>query len=670
MRLVGGLGPYEGRVEVLNKGQWGTICDDGWSDLDASVVCKQLNYTRAFFGAGSGPVWMNNVNCDGIERHLGLCGQTEFSSSSHVCQHDEDAGVTCDVDSLDQSSIDVKLRLSGGPSPRVGRLEIFYNGTWGSVCEDGFRDREAVVACRSLGFELAEVSYGRNWDGQYAPSEGPVWLDRGLECLGMEQNIALCEHSGWGQSNCDYTGDVILSCLDVTPTPPPPQALIVRLVGGPSAQEGRLEVLYRGAWGTVCDDDFDALDAAVFCRMLGFNGTARYMEQAYGPGDDDSPVWLDDMQCKGNETSAEECVFSGLEEIVHCWHSEDVSIACLPQSEQTDSAEMTTTPSLSLRLQDGPNAMEGRVEVLYNGTWGTVCDDDFGDEDASVVCSMLGYIFGGEPLGSLYGPANDSVPIWLNEVECEGGESLLTQCAFLGLDRGDPECNHDQDVSLRCFSDPAATPLRLHGGATEADGWLEIYHDGRWGRICGDFGTRGAQVACNSLGLSGNALVVKDKESTANEKFPTWLTDVECSGQESSLLDCEHPEYDESSCWDHDDDAYVQCGADLVPLRLEGGSHPGEGRVEVFFQGVWGTICNEDFDDEDAQVVCRSLGLSVSEARELTFSNIAIGEGQIWLESLDCLGSESNVMQCNHDGWGQHNCYHHEDVRVSCGSPS
>lgn len=49
--------------------------------------------------------------------------------------------------------------------------------------------------------------------------------------------------------------------------------------------------------------------------------------------------------------------------------------------------------------------------------------------------------------------------------------------------------------------------------------------------------------------------------------------------------------------------------ADLVPLRLEGGSHPGEGRVEVFFQGVWGTICNEDFDDEDAQVVCRSLGL-------------------------------------------------------------
>lgn len=74
------------------------------------------------------------------------------------------------------------------------------------------------------------------------------------------------------------------------------------------------------------------------------------MEQAYGPGDDDSPVWLDDMQCKGNETSAEECVFSGLEEIVHCWHSEDVSIACLPQSEQTDSAEMTTTPSLSREL--------------------------------------------------------------------------------------------------------------------------------------------------------------------------------------------------------------------------------------------------------------------------------------------------------------------------------
>jgi deleted-in-malignant-brain-tumors protein 1 len=103
VRLNGTSTNYQGRVEVKYVGVWGTIDDDGWDILDASVVCRQLGFagaisafTGSLFGRGKGPVWFSNVQCNGNETGISQCIYfNNKKSTSSSMNPNAEAGVEC-----------------------------------------------------------------------------------------------------------------------------------------------------------------------------------------------------------------------------------------------------------------------------------------------------------------------------------------------------------------------------------------------------------------------------------------------------------------------------------------------------------------------------------------------------------------------------------------------
>ncbi|XP_033758324.1 scavenger receptor cysteine-rich domain-containing group B protein-like [Pecten maximus] len=115
VRLTNGDPDYKGRVEILHSSFWGTVCGDYWDDLDALVVCRELGYSEGapIFNVdpGSGPKYLEYVNCVGNELRLIDCPRIGYTSSSSVDQIDENAGVIC-TGSIDDP-------LEGNESSRV-----------------------------------------------------------------------------------------------------------------------------------------------------------------------------------------------------------------------------------------------------------------------------------------------------------------------------------------------------------------------------------------------------------------------------------------------------------------------------------------------------------------------------------------------------------------------
>uniref|UniRef100_A0A8B9Q0F9 SRCR domain-containing protein n=1 Tax=Apteryx owenii TaxID=8824 RepID=A0A8B9Q0F9_APTOW len=640
LRLTNGPGPCAGRVEVKHEEQWGTVCDGDWKTEDAEVVCKQLGcgsavqaLNRAPFGEGSGPTWLYRVDCHGDESALWNCSHPGWGV--FTCPHYFDTGVICSGFS--------GLHLTGGDSACSGHLEVRQEESWATVCYSYIDFKAASVICNELECgQAVDILRGAH----FREGHELIWQEE-FQCVGNETHLAHCPRMLHHSKTCSHdakAATVVCSGL----------AESLRLSGGESRCDGRVEISLNGMWGRVLDDDWDIKDADVVCRQLQC-GTAK---KAYYPSRSERGmglVGLRSVQCAGNETQLMFCKTS---------YSETV---CRSRPFPLCGLSITgVLPSRRIRLMNGTNRCAGRVELYHDGIWGTICDDAWDLSDANVVCKQLGCGHAIKAFASAhYGEGSGQ--IWLDDMNCTGAESDLWACSSRGW--GQHNCRHKEDAGVLCSEFLA---LRLVNG-NDCAGRLEVFYNGTWGSICSNrMSQLTAITVCRHLKCGDGGEIARDFQY-GRGSGPTWLDHIECTEQHSSLWQCQSDPWHPQSCDNQAEETHISCTAAFVEcpnstsctdkekLRVTGGEDGCSGRVEIWHQGSWGTVCDDSWDMADANVVCRQLGCgsAVSALSEAAFGK---GTGPIWLEKVHCKGTELSLWDCPAQLLSDKNCDHKEDA--------
>ncbi|KAM6184354.1 antigen WC1.1-like [Sarcoramphus papa] len=463
LRLVGGGSRCDGRVEIFQHGTWGRVLDDEWDVQEASVVCRQLRCGEAGTAynppkpeRGSGPVGLRGVRCAGHEANLALCN-TSLPESAPAAGVAEDVGVICWGSRW--------VRLVHGTGRCAGRVELYYQGTWGTVCDDGWDLSDAAVVCHQLGCGGAVEAAG---SARFGEGSGQIWLD-GVNCSGAEAALWDCPAGPWGQHDCGHKEDAGVICSEF---------VALRLENSDGCS-GRLQVFYNGTWGSICSNSMTLDTMSLACKELGC-GDGGSLETHLPYGRVSGPAWLDNVQCREKTSSFWQCPSTP-------WNPQscedlrdEIHITCNGNSEQPghhchpSSCSLPPTSSSSCHPGCQQHLREAEASPVRVSPHSCVCPLN----DEGSVAAVTKMAQGGarpEMPPTLLAPCH-------NSTSCTG-LCLLSQC-------------HGKSLPS-----PAREKIRAVGGEDRCSGRVEVWHRGSWGTVCDDsWDMWDAEVACRQLG--------------------------------------------------------------------------------------------------------------------------------------------------------------------------
>ncbi|XP_078534950.1 lysyl oxidase homolog 3 isoform X1 [Lissotriton helveticus] len=492
----------EGRIEVFYKEEWGTICDDDFTLENANVLCRHLGFVAATgwahsakYGKGVGRIWLDNVICGGSEKSITDCNSRGWGNSD--CTHEEDAGVVCKDERIQgfvepniiETEVnqveEVRLRpVVASAKKRLpvteGIVEVRYKDGWAQICDEGWNHKNSRVICGMMGFP-SERKVNKNFYKLYTERHQPNYRLHSVACTGTEVHISVCPfefYKGNMSGACKGGMPAVASCLagplfsngiglKKKAAQQTPSQQLIRLKGGAKVGEGRVEVLRKGVWGTVCDDRWNLQAASVVCRELGF-GSAKEAPTGARMGQGMGPIHMNEVQCLGTEKSLWSCQYKNITE-EDCQHSEDASVRC-------------NTPYMgfenTIRLSGGRNRLEGRVEVQLPGNgskalrWGLVCGEGWGNKEAAVVCRQLGLGYANSALQETwYWDASNVTDMIVSGVRCTGTEMTLSHCQTHGANVNCKKTGSRFAAGVICSE--TASDLLLHANLVQETAYIE-----------------------------------------------------------------------------------------------------------------------------------------------------------------------------------------------------
>ncbi|XP_033112696.1 scavenger receptor cysteine-rich domain superfamily protein-like isoform X2 [Anneissia japonica] len=490
-----------------------------------------------------------------------------------------------------------------------GRVDIFLDGEWGTICDDAWDIFDANVVCKQLGFESARAAYPNN---SYPSGDSLPIHVRDVFCVGYEKSVYECLFHRTHLDRCAHSEDATLACNTL------------RLIGGENDAVGQVEALLPHSL-RFCQDSFDKTSAENVCAELGYSS-------------------VEDYNCCVNT----EMETTSLMEYatIECITSTDRKLCKLTNetcpSQNYASINCSIAPIRIIPV--GSNPLEGRLEVLLDGTWGSVCSDLWNNKSAVVACRQLGN-FALKPANALRfsGDVGINKNVAFENLCCIGDEQHIERCPIKSIGLDSPPCQMD-NVGMVC------TDIRLVGGRPGfSEGRVEVVSNRQWGNVCADSWTiQNADVVCRQL-YDVPAYSIGDFGQGSNDVL---MSKVDCVGDESSLTKCSYLR--------HTDDSNVcntnmQAGVICQDLRLRSATNTlNVGQVEIMVDGKWGSICGHGWSIKEANIACRQLG-------HCSALRSSIGEHRLDVDrmhwtSISCLGNESMLRDCNYE-IGNGPCY-------------